>query len=93
MGKIMKTKSQASIYDIHVSTKIRAGRKLKKKTQKEIASILSVSPQQVQKYEDGKNRVSAGQLYLISTFLEFPIHFFFEDMPVQKPINTLIDRT
>ena len=35
--------------------------------------------QQIQKYETGKNRISAGVLYGMSKALDVPITYFFED--------------
>ena len=41
---------------------------------------LSITFQQVQKYERGANRVSASRLWDISQILDVPISSFFEDM-------------
>lgn len=40
---------------------------------------VSLSFQQVQKYERGANRVSAGRLYELSKALRVPIQYFFDD--------------
>ena len=40
--------------------------------------------QQVQKYENGKNRVSASRLQQISQILQVPVPFFFEGGPRVK---------
>ncbi len=45
-------------------------------SQKELGSHLGVSFQQIQKYEKGSNRVSAGRLQEIANILEVPITFF-----------------
>ena len=42
--------------------------------------MINVSYQQVQKYEAGKNRMSAGLLYEISDVLGISITYFFEDI-------------
>ena len=47
-------------------------------TQEELSSYLGITFQQIQKYENGKNRVSAGSLLLIAQFLNINIGYFFE---------------
>jgi transcriptional regulator with XRE-family HTH domain len=48
-------------------------------SQTEIGEALGVSFQQVQKYELGTNRISAGRLQQIANVLEVPLPFFFAD--------------
>lgn len=50
-------------------------------TQAELARAIRVSPQQLQKYEHGKNRISASMLFEIATFLGVPVSRFFEGLP------------
>lgn len=47
-------------------------------TQTELAQEVAVTFQQIQKYENGKNRVSAGALFTISKALGRPIEAFFK---------------
>ena len=55
-------------------------------TQEQLAASLSISYQQVQKYETGANRVSAGRLYEIARRLNVEIGFFFEGLePTGEP--------
>ena len=49
-----------------------------KLTQERLGELLGLTFQQVQKYEKGVNRVSAGRLYEIASVLEVPVEFFFE---------------
>lgn len=49
-----------------------------KLTQEKLGELLSLTFQQVQKYEKGVNRVSAGRLYEMSSVLDVPITYFFE---------------
>jgi len=49
--------------DRHVGKRIRLGRQKAGVTQNDLAEHLEVSFQQVQKYEGGTNRISAGKLY------------------------------
>lgn len=54
-------------------------------TQQELGDKLGLSYQQIQKYETGLNRISAGRLYLVAKFLSADLDYFFE--PRQKPKN------
>ena len=66
--------------DSHVGGCIRKRRTLLGLTQEQLASALSISYQQVQKYETGANRVSAGRLYQISQELSVEVGYFFEGL-------------
>ncbi len=50
-------------------------------TQTDLANVMGLSFQQVQKYERGTNRISASKLFRLSQVLDVPINYFFEDMP------------
>ena len=66
--------------DIHVGKRIRLRRTILHITQQQMAEMLGLTFQQVQKYEKGMNRVGASRLWDISRVLEVPMDFFFEDM-------------
>lgn len=61
-----------------VGQRIRWRRRELKLTQEKLGDLLNLTFQQVQKYEKGINRVSAGRLYEIASMLEVPINYFFE---------------
>lgn len=67
--------------DLHVGMRIRARRKHLEITQEELAAHLGLTFQQVQKYERGKNRVSASKLYETAQALSVPVAHFFEGLP------------
>jgi transcriptional regulator with XRE-family HTH domain len=46
-------------------------------SQAELGKALGVTFQQIQKYENGKNRVGASRLHLVATALDVPISEFF----------------
>lgn len=48
-------------------------------SQERLAEQLGITFQQVQKYENGANRISASRLFEISKALDTPISFFFEN--------------
>lgn len=62
-------------------------------SQTKIAEHLGLTFQQVQKYENGKNRTSASRLYKISKLLDVPIDYFFHSSKKseQISISKLID--
>jgi transcriptional regulator with XRE-family HTH domain len=65
--------------DAWVGARIQLRRRELGLSQAALGEKLGVSFQQVQKYESGKNRVSAGVLYEISKALDVPVGYFFED--------------
>ena len=65
--------------DRHVGTRIKARRLIRGMTQEDLAKAVSLSFQQVQKYERGANRVSAGRLYELARALSVPIQYFFDE--------------
>lgn len=66
--------------DVHVGKRIRLRRTILHITQQQMADMLGLTFQQVQKYEKGANRVGASRLWDISKVLKVPMDFFFEDM-------------
>ena len=64
--------------DDHVGARIRLRRTLLGMTQDQLASALSISYQQIQKYETGANRISAGRLFEIAKCLGVDISYFFD---------------
>ncbi|MFN7164117.1 MAG: helix-turn-helix domain-containing protein [Hyphomonas sp.] len=61
-----------------VGQRIRWRRRELKLTQEHLGELLDLTFQQVQKYEKGVNRVSAGRLYEIAGVLGVQISYFFE---------------
>jgi transcriptional regulator with XRE-family HTH domain len=71
-------KRGAGSFDKHLGGKIRDLRKERGLTQTIVGKAFGLSFQQIQKYENGANRVSAGQLWLLCKFFEVPIASMFE---------------
>ncbi len=67
--------------DLHVGARVRMRRKMLGLSQELLAGSLSLTFQQVQKYEKGANRVSASKLYEIAKTLKVPVAYFFEGLP------------
>ena len=66
--------------DIAVGRRVRQRRVLLGMSQEKLAEALGLTFQQVQKYENGANRVSASRLLDISNVLGVPVSFFFEEV-------------
>jgi transcriptional regulator with XRE-family HTH domain len=75
-GKTVKQRRDSA--DLEIGQKIRALRVAKGVSQTTLGDGLGVTFQQVQKYERGANRVSAGRLQKIAEMLDTPITFFYE---------------
>ncbi|WP_375653595.1 MULTISPECIES: helix-turn-helix domain-containing protein [unclassified Bartonella] len=72
--------SQNLNIDLFIGKKIRLKRKMLKMSQKTLGQHLGVTFQQIQKYEKGLNRVSAGRLMEISDILNVPLSFFYANI-------------
>ena len=66
--------------DAYVGGRIRERRTAMGLTQENLATALEISYQQVQKYEAGTNRVSAGRLYEIARKLDVEVSFLYEGL-------------
>ncbi|GEL43975.1 transcriptional regulator [Methylorubrum extorquens] len=70
---------QATKDDVIVGLRIQALRKSKGLSQTALGVAIGVSFQQIQKYENGMNRVGAGRLGDIARVLGVPVSVFFEE--------------
>lgn len=71
-------KGRASSIDEYVGARLKQRRTLMGLSQEKLADAVGITFQQIQKYENGANRVSAGRLFEFSTILGVPINYFFE---------------
>ena len=67
--------------DVHAGARVRQRRTLLGMTQTDLGNAIGMSFQQVQKYENGKNRISASRLFALVRVLDVSIEYLFEDMP------------
>lgn len=72
--------TSAADIDRHVGERIRRRRVMLGLTQEQLGDALGISYQQIQKYETGANRVSAGRLFKISQILETSIASLFDGL-------------
>lgn len=73
----VKTTRQPTSMDKLVGQRIRLARKIAKLSQTKLAEGAGVTYQQIQKYENGTDRVGAGRLFQIAQLTDQPIAFFF----------------
>lgn len=66
--------------DQQIGERIRLRRTELGLTQDQLAAALGVSYQQVQKYENGANRISAVRLWQIGQRLDVPVGWFFDEV-------------
>lgn len=83
--------AMATDVDIHLGNQIRRRRRLLGLTQRELAEAVGTKFQQVQKYECGANRVSAGRLFQISEALRVPIGYFYMGLEGEKRAEIVAD--
>lgn len=76
-----RTARQPDRIDVHVGTRVKAGRTGLRMSQEKLGEQLGLTFQQIQKYEKGTNRIGAGRLYRLSQVLQVPIQFFFDGLP------------
>ena len=71
--------------DHYVGEKIKERRTMLGLRQEDIARELGITYQQLQKYEKGLNRVSAGKLYMLGEILGVEVSYFYQGL--QTPSN------
>jgi transcriptional regulator with XRE-family HTH domain len=80
MADVPLRKRRAGAEDVEIGRKIRALRLERGLSQSDLADGIGLTFQQVQKYEKGANRVSAGRLQRIADFLNTSVMFFYEGL-------------
>lgn len=73
--------------DVRVGGRLRQRRIFLDMSQSDLAILLGITFQQVQKYERGDNRISAGRLHYIAQLLEVPVERFFEPVEAGEPVD------
>jgi transcriptional regulator with XRE-family HTH domain len=79
-GSCILAQSLAAV-DIHVGLRMRQRRSLLGMSQTELGTAVGLTFQQIQKYENGTNRISASRLYEFAKVLDVPVAFFFDQVP------------
>jgi transcriptional regulator with XRE-family HTH domain len=66
--------------DAHVGRRLRQRRIALGISQEQLGAELGLTFQQIQKYEKGQNRISAGRLYKLAAILSVSVEHFFEGL-------------
>ena len=66
-------------FNKHLGNKLKLRRLALGLTQTKVAKAISVTFQQIQKYEKGTNGVSSIRLLQLANYLKVPVNYFFED--------------
>ena len=77
--------STIDVIDKYIGRKIYELRLASGLSRQELGSKIGVTHQQLQKYEKGINRLSAGRLLLLAKVLSKPIEYFYADIKQYKP--------
>jgi transcriptional regulator with XRE-family HTH domain len=66
--------------DLHLGRRLRSRRRLLCLTQQELAAACGLQFQQIHKYENGSNRMSAARLWQLSQALGVGIPYFYDGL-------------
>ena len=78
-----------NLLDEYIGKRLKLRRVMLHMSQDELASMIGVTFQQVQKYESGANRISASRLFIIAKVLQVDIAFFYNGL--EKEIPEIVD--
>ncbi len=70
----------ANHLDLEIGRRLRQSRLVENLTQGQLAQKLGISFQQLQKYENGANRISASRLWSLSRALRLPITYYYSGL-------------
>ncbi|MCO6180839.1 helix-turn-helix domain-containing protein [Ciceribacter sp. RN22] len=71
--------------DVRAGSRLKNARRLRRMSQAELGGLLGVTFQQIQKYENGKNRISASRIVAAANALGVPPDFFFDETERATP--------
>ncbi len=66
--------------DVHIGKKLKLARLVRKISLVAVGDHLEVSFQQIQKYENGTNRIPASRLFELGNLLDVPMSYFFDGL-------------
>ena len=72
-----------NLIDQHIGGQLRAARLLREMSQNDLGKKLGLSFQQIQKYENGSNRISASRLYQFSKILSVNVSAFYDGLHIE----------
>ncbi len=77
--------------DVYVGGRVRERRIMMGMSQRTLAEGIGLTFQQLQKYERGSDRISAGRLFQISQILEASITYFFDGLDPSTGLPAELD--
>ena len=66
--------------DQHIGKRLRQARNFAKMSQTDLGDGVGITFQQIQKYENGSNRIGGSRLWSISQFLGLPVSYFYDGL-------------
>lgn len=85
-NQLVNIEKNTILIDKHVSKRIKLRRNMLGLSQSELGKFLGLTFQQIQKYENAVNRVSAGRLRLMADILKVPVAWFYEGAEETTPL-------
>ena len=70
--------------DVHVGLRLGQIRRARGMSQEVLAGEVGLSVRQIQKYEQGRNRLTASRMYELASILSVPISAWFEGLSVLR---------
>ncbi|KAA5802280.1 helix-turn-helix transcriptional regulator [Alkalicaulis satelles] len=80
----MPVRQAPSYIDQYVGRRLKLRRNMLSLSQQNLAEALGVTFRQVQKYENGRNRIGAGRLFELAGILDVEVAFFYEGL-IRRP--------
>ncbi|KAB2850988.1 MAG: helix-turn-helix transcriptional regulator [Hyphomicrobiaceae bacterium] len=74
--------------DVYVGSRLRLRRMMVGMSQEKLGERMSLTFQQIQKYERGINRIGASRLFELAKVLQVPVQFFYDGAPSSKSSET-----
>ena len=94
ISKVTKPKPRSPVSaDIELGKRVKARRIKQNMSQQDLAAVLGISFQQVQKYEKGTNRLNANRLMLVASALKARPEDLYQSDDVLPDVSSLIDVT
>lgn len=82
-ANLMGQKRPGCPIDLFIGSRLRIARKSAHLSQERLAQDIGVKFQQIQKYEKGVSRISAGRLHKIAVALNLPLSFFLPEVDAE----------
>ncbi len=84
-NKEVKEMTSSGLLDAYIGKRLRLRRLMLQMSQDELAAIIGVTFQQIQKYETGDTKISSSRLFVFAKVLGVDINFFFTGLEAEIP--------